>query len=158
MTSIKHIQTQARERYNARCNQLRIGVNRKSHRVNGTRYEMITLERIHHDENGEETDPMLASSWKEEISIANENADGGIAWESNGNVLDWRILADYGVIATEANVAAYDTHLKAVLNDYRQSQLNLSDEVKAEQAAERRAAFGPGETIVNIITGETYIS
>ncbi len=32
----------------------------------------------------------------------------------------------------------------------------MEEEARAEQEYEMRAAFGPGEKIVNIFTGETY--
>jgi len=36
------------------------------------------------------------------------------------------------------------------------SEQSMSDEARAEQAFEMRAAFGPGETVVNILTGTKY--
>ena len=39
--------------------------------------------------------------------------------------------------------------------EYKENQANRSDEQRAEEAFEMRAAFGPGETVVNVITGET---
>ena len=42
------------------------------------------------------------------------------------------------------------------LKEYRTAQLNRSAEQIREERWEARAAFGPGETIVNMITGEKY--
>jgi len=39
---------------------------------------------------------------------------------------------------------------------YIESRKHISDEQRAEEAFERRAAFGPGEDVVNIFTGERY--
>jgi hypothetical protein len=41
---------------------------------------------------------------------------------------------------------------------YIEAQANRSEEQIAEERFEARAAFGPGEKIVNIFTGETFYS
>lgn len=45
-----------------------------------------------------------------------------------------------------------------VVRAYTKAQQNRTPEQIAEQRAEARAAFGPGETIMNVITGERYTS
>lgn len=46
----------------------------------------------------------------------------------------------------------------AFIADYKRGRAAMSPEQKAEEAYERRAAFGPGVKTVNILTGERNIS
>ena len=39
---------------------------------------------------------------------------------------------------------------------YIEGRKNMSEEAKAEEMFEMRAAFGEGETVVNVITGERF--
>lgn len=86
--------------------------------------------------------------------------DGIVRWNSNGNVppadcLD--LLAFLGFIS-EADVAASatvrDGETAAFLAEYRRNSRPLT----GEALAEARAAFGPGEVIVDVISGvKTYL-
>ena len=51
-----------------------------------------------------------------------------------------------------------DQMRETFMEDYRWWRDNAETlkECEAEQAAERSAAFGPGETVINEITGQTY--
>ena len=51
---------------------------------------------------------------------------------------------------------ARDVYTDKSIAEYIQAQKNRSAEQIAEERWEARAAFGPGETIVNMITGERY--
>ena len=57
--------------------------------------------------------------------------------------------------STEQRIA-YNKELDETLSNYREQQANLTDEQKAERDFEMRAAFGEGETVVNILTGEKF--
>jgi hypothetical protein len=48
---------------------------------------------------------------------------------------------------------AYEDHVSSFLKDYRAAQARRSPEELEEERAEMRAAFGPGQEVVNIITG-----
>ena len=68
-------------------------------------------------------------------------------------------LKDAGLVdqtTVTRTAVARDLHTTAFLKEYRTAQLNRTAEEIAEQQFEARAAFGPGETVVNIITGERY--
>ena len=68
-------------------------------------------------------------------------------------------LKDAGLVdetTVTRTAVARDAHTTAFLAEYRTAQLNRSAEQIREERWEARAAFGPGETIVNIITGERY--
>ena len=49
-----------------------------------------------------------------------------------------------------------DVYTDKSIAEYIQAQRNRTQEQIAEERWEARAAFGPGETIVNMITGERY--
>ena len=51
---------------------------------------------------------------------------------------------------------ARDVYTEKSIAEYIQAQKNRSAEQIAEERWEARAAYGPGETVVNIITGERY--
>jgi hypothetical protein len=68
-------------------------------------------------------------------------------------------LKDAGLVdqqtVTRTSVAR-DIHTTAFLKEYTIAQKNRSAEQIREERFEARAAFGPGETVVNVITGEKY--
>lgn len=68
-------------------------------------------------------------------------------------------LEDAGLVdqqtVTRTSVAR-DIHTTAFLKEYTVAQKNRSAEQIREERFEARAAFGPGETVVNVITGEKY--
>jgi len=49
-----------------------------------------------------------------------------------------------------------DEYVEQSLREYRVAQLQRSPEQIAEERFEALAAYGPGETVVNIITGEQF--
>lgn len=65
------------------------------------------------------------------------------AGRAYGDVRDWDKSPRKARGSQNAEVAA------AILRD-------LDDEREAEQAFERRAAFGPGAVVVNVLTGKRY--
>jgi hypothetical protein len=79
--------------------------------------------------------------------------DGVYRWKSNGNVPPLDLLEIAGVPADVLATcrAAYDKETRAALDAYREARRNGPS---AEELYEMRAAFGPGETVVDVITGE----
>lgn len=81
-----------------------------------------------------------------------------LVWKSNGQhphddmLAAWLILQaiteDQARATTEARAQAMDAFTAA----YRANPPQPS----AEQMAEMRAAFGPGERVVNVVTGQSY--
>ena len=68
-------------------------------------------------------------------------------------------LVSAGLINTSTantTATAREEYTERTLAEYRQAQLNRSAEQIQEERWEARAAFGAGETIVNMITGERY--
>ena len=70
-------------------------------------------------------------------------------------------LKDAGLVdqttVTRTEVAR-EIHTKAFLEDYCAAQKNRTAEQIREERWEARAAMGPGKEMVNIITGERYIT
>jgi len=90
--------------------------------------------------------------------------DGVVRYTSKGNVPPMDIvdaMCELGLISVEdwqetKRVDAIET--AEILENYRRRMAERTPEQIAEQEAEMRAAFGPGETVVNIITGQrTYL-
>ncbi len=85
-----------------------------------------------------------------------------IRWISSKNVLPADCcddLVEAGLIDWETRIISGVVRQKETteaLEKYIEYQRNMPEEAKAEQMAEMRAAFGPGEKVVNILTGETY--
>ena len=70
-------------------------------------------------------------------------------------------LHDAGYISSitvEATAIARDRYVQRTLAEYAEAQQSSTPEQIAEQRAEARAAMGPGVEMVNILTGEKYIT
>ena len=68
-------------------------------------------------------------------------------------------LKDAGLVdetTVTRTAVAREIHTTKFLEEYRTAQLNRTAEQIAEERFEARAAMGPGETVVNIITGERF--
>ena len=90
--------------------------------------------------------------------------DGVVYWKSNDRSPFEDMLTDFmeaGFISQEnvdLTVEAKSSQDKAAIADYIKAQANRTEEQIAEERFEARAAFGPGEKITNIFTGETFYS
>ena len=70
-------------------------------------------------------------------------------------------LHDAGYISSitvEATAIARDKYTQRTLAEYAEAQRNRTAEQIAEERYEARAAMGPGVEMVNIFTGEKYIT
>ena len=88
--------------------------------------------------------------------------DGVVYWKSNDRSPFEDMITDFmeaGFI-TEENVAltlkAKKEQDREAIAAYIKAQANRTPEQIAEERFEARAAFGAGEKVVNVITGETY--
>jgi carboxylesterase type B len=79
---------------------------------------------------------------------------GAVKWKSSDNCVPSDYFRDCLVTAPETQQAVDKEDTEAFLAKYRESQANRTPEQIAEHQAEMRAAFGEGQTIVNVITGE----
>ena len=82
--------------------------------------------------------------------------DGVVRWKSNDNVPFEDMLRGFETLGFEfdmqASIAARNKDTQEFLANYRRNPPTYS----AEHLAEMRAAFGPGETVVNVITGQKF--
>jgi len=81
-----------------------------------------------------------------------------LRWSSNDAVIPRDIVQELEWPHRVEMDEARDIETAASIEQYKAARSNISDEQLAEEAFERRAAFGPGEEIVNILTGERYVS
>jgi hypothetical protein len=87
--------------------------------------------------------------------------NGGVGrWLSNGNAMpeDCAMFAEFlGLpVKIEQQRKAIAEEARASFDVYRAARANMTAEQRAEEAAERRAAFGPGVEVVDVLTGETF--
>ena len=88
----------------------------------------------------------------DELAIVDSN--GAIRWESNGSYLmdDFCEMLEYAgyQFSRKATAKARNIQVKKVLREYELQYTGPN----TEELAEMRAAFGTGETIVDVITGD----
>lgn len=78
--------------------------------------------------------------------------DGALFWSSVDRPVPMDVFKDARVEAPAGQKAAVEAHTSAFLAEYRK---NMADhQHSAEELCEMRAAFGPGATVVNVITGK----
>ncbi len=98
---------------------------------------------------------------RNEYRMRNVRIDGEVDhyfWSTNDNPvpIDWftdRGFDDFIPTGQKAAIKKHDDHFIA---EYKKAQANRTSEEIAEQEFEMNAAFGPGQKIVNAITGKTY--
>lgn len=73
------------------------------------------------------------------------------------DIIDLAIYAGIEFDGAKTAGAAADD-MKAFLADYKEGRKNMTAEQKREEAYERRAAFGPGVELVDVLTGERSVS
>lgn len=88
----------------------------------------------------------------DELAIVDSN--GAIKWKSNGSYLmdDFCEMLEYAgyQFSRKATAEARNIQVKKCLKDYRMNYNGPS----AEELLEMRSAFGAGETVVDVITGD----
>ncbi len=78
--------------------------------------------------------------------------ENGVAyWKSNDRAIPVDCVENYDIpVNPEIQQNALDKELHDFIESYRKNPPKYTDEDKAEM----RSAFGEGETIINVITGE----
>lgn len=88
--------------------------------------------------------------------------DGVVRWETNNSVPPEDVLEHWKRLdlITPATYERSKRELAAqtarYIEEYKQARLAMTDEQKAEEAFELRAAFGPDHVVVDVITGEKW--
>lgn len=82
--------------------------------------------------------------------------EGALFWKSNGAPVPLHSFREAFVEPPAAQSQACEKSAARAIAAYRKARKKISPEQLAEERAEARAAFGPGETVVNVLTGESY--
>ena len=77
--------------------------------------------------------------------------NGAYHWNSNGNPVPLHVFEENGFSVPQNQENVVDEHARRWIAEYRESMKNYVP--SAEEMFEMRAAFGEGETVVNVITG-----
>lgn len=85
-------------------------------------------------------------------------SNGVLYWTSNDRPVPADIFRDALCTPSPRQVVADREAIQQALAAYREARKSISPEQAAEEAYERRAAFGPGVEVVDIITGERHVS
>jgi hypothetical protein len=95
------------------------------------------------------TPEQLAAMLADEATLT----DGVYRWKSNGQVppLDLLEIAGVPLGILQTCRVAYNADTAEAIKNYREARRNGPS---AEELYEMRAAFGPGETVVDVITGQ----
>lgn len=80
--------------------------------------------------------------------------NGELRWNSNGAVVPPHVFEEKGVKPPAGQVEAHNADVARALRNYRLRAANR--ELTPEERFEMRAAFGEGETVVDIITGQKF--
>lgn len=89
--------------------------------------------------------------------------DGVMRWDSNNAVppVEWVELAAW-VFPDEVDVQkctrAREVDMDRAIAAYREGRRNMTTEQRMEERMAARAAHGPGVELVDIFTGETYVT
>lgn len=93
-----------------------------------------------------------------------EKTSDGYVWKSSGNHVPEDIVGHWydAELISLADLVNHregrDKAFAKFAENYKAAMANRSPEAIAEERAEARAAHGPGVTLVNVITGERYVT
>lgn len=105
----------------------------------------------------------LADDLRLETNLTTRGVEAGVLrWKSNGRVVpkDCAALArsiGIGINIDACNVAREREDADAI-SRYLHARANRSKDQDTEERAARRAAFGPGHTVVNVFSGEEIVT
>lgn len=113
------------------------------------------------DVEGHPVHKACASGFRFDVAAFDRShlVDGALVWQSNGQhpfddmLATWVALGFTTETIRQATAVARAQAVRRFLADYRAAQAARTPEQIAEERAEMRAAFGPGETVVNVLTG-----
>ena len=79
---------------------------------------------------------------------------GALHWKSNNAVVPLHCFRDAYCSTPAGQDTAYERELEAFIRDY--SAQNKNRVPSPEEQFEMKAAFGPGATVVDVITGQKF--
>jgi hypothetical protein len=88
--------------------------------------------------------------------LANETFErnGALRWKINQAVIMTETFKEAGLLPPERQAAEREKYVEEGLREYMKQYRNHKH--SAQEMAEMDAAFGPGEVVVNVLTGDTY--
>ena len=99
--------------------------------------------------------------WEEKDYYEGWNADDNVIfWSSNKRAVPHDLMLKWLALGFVSEQQVTDTRAKEqkqiaeFMVEYHKARAERTPEQIAEEEYEMRAAFGPGETVVNVITGE----
>ena len=96
---------------------------------------------------------ILAETKKMTRIFRDSHVDGDLRrWNESDNVVPPWVFEEAGMVVSSDYQLAYDEETARELAEYRERMMDY--EPGAEELFEMRAAFGEGETVVNVITGK----
>lgn len=118
-----------------------------------TREEIdATIERAANDRSYYDWTPERAAKALETEAYLK---DGAYRWISSDNVVPLAIQIMGGASYQRLRwaVIAQDKDLDVIVAAMRKAEAEATSEQRAERLAEMRAAFGPGASVINVLTG-----
>ena len=93
-----------------------------------------------------------------EATLTDVGGHATLLWNSSGNAVPEDIMegSDWTKEAIAEHAAGSAIKSREAISRYIAGRKNMSAEARAEEAYERRANFEPGETVVNVFTGERW--
>ena len=88
------------------------------------------------------------------LETATYEKDGALYWTNVDRPVPMHVFRDAEIEAPAAQAEMLIQHTAAFLADYREAMKNHVP--SGEEIYEMRAAFGEGETVMNVITGQRY--
>lgn len=79
---------------------------------------------------------------------------GALHWKSNDAVVPMDVFRDAALMPPPAQEAAREADAAKFIAEYKKRRANHKP--SAEEMFEMRAAFGPGQTVVDVITGKKF--
>lgn len=95
-----------------------------------------------------------AARLREDFKTKTVEKDGVLYWKKSGNVIPPCVFKDADLPYSEKQIAAADAEMDKLIAERRAEVARMTPEERAERTFELRAAFGVGQKIVNILTGE----
>ncbi len=89
---------------------------------------------------------------REKIETETYDIDGVKYWKTNDSPVPYWVYDEAGLDCPEIQREAHDRHVGESIAEYREQMKNHV--YSEEELFEMRAAFGPGVTVVNVLTGK----
>jgi hypothetical protein len=89
---------------------------------------------------------------REEIPRDTYEENGALIWKASDNAVPLDCFRDAGLLPPKGQAAEIKRRDAIFLKKYREQMKDYKP--SAEEIFEMNAAFGPGQTIVNVITGQ----